>query len=815
MRSNPVRWPVRIARLTASRPAATIGVAALVVALAGWRIAQLRLETSFTELLSQRDSAVVVLHDLDHRMPALSSLNIVIEGPNPAANRTRADELRARLLALGDPLIDSVSTGVQEERDFFRANRWLYASSSQLADADAQLRNAIARRQNPLYVDLDDSNDETALDSVERNLDRPPPSIAKFPDGYFSSADGRLGAVVIWLRSSFLKAGPEAAATVRRVREVVRTASVTRPMAGQTIGLTGNLITAAAEKEALAADLGLVTGITVVLVCLVVFLYFGRLIAVPLVVAPTFIGTAVALAFAQLAFGQLNIATAFLGAIIVGNGINYAIVQMARYDEERTRGRGSAEAAEIAVAASWRGTATAAIGAAVAYGTLALTDFRGFNQFGVIGCIGMIVSWLGTVAVLPAACALVDRGAGRLGHGKRAPRLLGPARALLRRPASILIGATLLTVAAAIPLTRFAADPFEYDFAKLRNQAARSAEAERLSAKASSLLGRSLSPSFVLADRPDQASAIKQRLIEGDRARNVLGSVVIIEDFLPGSPTEQRDKLATLRTLRDLIDTNAELAGSQRDQLLRLRPPDTLRTLSPSDLPASVRRSFTERDGTTGRVVAYFPRQDISVWDGRVQTKLASLVREIRLPDGSHVRSSGSAVVFAGMLDAIRRDGPRLTLISFVAVAVLLGLVTGVGVGAATILASLCMGVTWMIAALALAGVRLNFLNFVALPITFGIAVDYAANVYLRYRTDGPGSIASAVATTGGAVALCSLTTIIGYGSLLIADTQALRTFGAAAILGEIACLVTALVVLPSALSILERRKALTAGGSR
>ena len=53
-----------------------------------------------------------------------------------------------------------------------------------------------------------------------------------------------------------------------------------------------------------------------------------------------------------------------------------------------------------------------------------------------------------------------------------------------------------------------------------------------------------------------------------------------------------------------------------------------------------------------------------------------------------------------------------------------------------------------------------------------------------------------------GAVALCSYTTVIGYGSLLFADNQALRSFGRLATSGEIACATAALVFLPSLLNL-------------
>jgi predicted RND superfamily exporter protein len=70
--------------------------------------------------------------------------------------------------------------------------------------------------------------------------------------------------------------------------------------------------------------------------------------------------------------------------------------------------------------------------------------------------------------------------------------------------------------------------------------------------------------------------------------------------------------------------------------------------------------------------------------------------------------------------------------------------------------------------------------------------------VFQRYREEGPGSIVSVVRNTGGAVALASLTTMIGYGSLLIAGNQAFVSFGLLAVLGEITCVIAAVVTLPA-----------------
>src|SRR5205823_5382478 len=83
--------------------------------------------------------------------------------------------------------------------------------------------------------------------------------------------------------------------------------------------------------------------------------------------------------------------------------------------------------------------------------------------------------------------------------------------------------------------------------------------------------------------------------------------------------------------------------------------------------------------------------------------------------------------------------------------------------GAALVLATLFAGVLWMLGAAAWVGVRTNFLNFIALPITFGIGVDYGINIYLRYRLEGRGRVGRAVRATGGAVALLRAGELVAF----------------------------------------------------
>jgi predicted RND superfamily exporter protein len=482
---------------------------------------------------------------------------------------------------------------------------------------------------------------------------------------------------------------------------------------------------------------------------------------------------------------------------------------MARYEEERRRGLDVVAALRIAVVRTWRATGLAALAAALAYGSLALTDFRGFNQFGYIGAAGMVLAWLATLLVLPSLWLLCDRRApdavrlrpGGFGLFARLGQLV------VGRARVVVVAAVALTLLCLLPLRSFAKDPFEYDFSKLRNQAALRSDSERLSQKLDSIFGRSLSPGFVLADDAREITAVKRSLTARDRQQHLIATIKTVDDYLPGGVDEQARKLETLAAIRRLVDDNRDFVdGDARARFDELRPPDDLRVLAPGDLPRSVRRLFTERDGSIGRVATWFPREDLDVWDGRVLLRLAATVADVKLDDGRRVRSSGRAVVFAAIIDAVVRDGPIITAASFMAVLILV-LVVAPGRAAWLIVGSLLVGSGWMVGAVAAAGVRINFLNFIALPITFGIATDYGANLCLRYEQEGRARLAEVIASTGGAVALCSATTIIGYGALLLADTRGLRSFGAAAILGEIACLTSALVLMPAVLTLVDARR--------
>jgi hypothetical protein len=269
-------------------------------------------------------------------------------------------------------------------------------------------------------------------------------------------------------------------------------------------------------------------------------------------------------------------------------------------------------------------------------------------------------------------------------------------------------------------------------------------------------------------------------------------------------PKRQPEKLEILSRIRRKIDRHKELLGDdEAKEVAAWRPPDELRVLGVDDLPKLVRDAFTETDGQRGRLVGVdADYRTYSDWNGHDLLRMSKALRVEAL--GKTWYTMSAAGVFAGMLETIIADGPRVTAIALVGVVLLVLVAFGLRGGVVVLLAQ-AIGMVWLVGILGALPLKINFMNFVAIPITLGVGVDYAANVWARMR--GGGSVAGAIADTGSAVALCSLTTIIGYSSLLLARNRALRSFGLLADLGEVSCLAAALVAMPAILKLVARRR--------
>jgi uncharacterized protein len=799
---------LRFFRLLTTRPLTVIALTAILGAGGAYLSSRLALRTSFAQLLPADDPGVKALERTQARMGDMTLLLVGVRSPDLAASERYAADLTARLRTLPRSVVEIAAYHVRDVFEFVTSNRWLYTSLADLEEARDRVRREVLRRKNPLLLDLSDDDDDHAL---EQRLKRSLQLEGRFPDGLFRNP----GSDTVWvvaLPPGGLMAENPGQALLGATRRFIEERAPRGYHPAMEVEIAGPIVTSIRTQEALQRDLTLVATVCGILIPLSIGLFFRRLRAVFFITAPAVLATVLAYAVAYLAFGYLTTVTSFLVAFVMGNGTNYAVALLNRYQQQRREGLALRVAVLEACGALWRPTGVAALASAVSYASLMITGFRGFSQFGLIGAAGCLLAWGLTFTLIPALLCQFDRRPFRLapvGEGRGLLFRLGVG--LERHPRLVLAGAGLVTLVMLGGVARFGREPFEYDFRKLSASGILDQRARDFDRDHNTLFGRWPQPNVVLADREVDVEPLRVAIRKADAELPppaVIGDIFTVWDLLPGRLEQQRQKLAVLADIRKAVDDPAlELAEAKdREALTRLRPPETLRVLYPQDLPPLARRPFTEADGTIGRVLlVYPPAQGLTLYDGRVLLRMAAVLQRIELPGGRVVESSGSSVIFGAMIRSVLKDGPIASIASLAGVWLLVLLRVRPMRLAMLVVGGLLVGVSWMIGIAGWLDVKITFLNFVALPFIFGVGVEYAIHVVSEFREHG--STRRTLGSVGGAVALCSWSAIIGYGSLLVTRNGSLRGLGAMATLGETTCLLAAIVVLPTALFLATRRR--------
>jgi uncharacterized protein len=811
------RLLTRHAALSARRPwlLALLGLLCLLVSLPAAVRLYADLRTDLRELLPRGAPAAAALDALDKRIGGNAHLSVIVETADLHAGERFADALAGKLRSLVPDPIREIRYRVDDDRAYLEAHGALYADLKDLTELDDGLREA-KQKASPFELGLDDDPAEAPqspkIADVSKKLREAIDREDHYIDGYLAG-DGGKALVLIITPSRAALSLEDDLRLYHAVDAEVQALSPASFHPSIRVGYDGEVREVLEAQEHLVQDLALSSVLVLTAVIAVIVVFFRSFRALLVLGAPVFAGAAVTFAAGRLAIGYLNPNTAFLGSILLGNGINAGIILLARYLEERRRGVAVESALPRSLITTWRATLTASGAAAVSYACLGVTGFRGFNQFAFIGGVGMVIVWLATYAFVPPILVLFERRRSLVGAApKPSGALAAPfSRALGRwaTPVTALCGA--IVVASAALVLRFAADPIEYDFTNLGSRRGAVDGAAYWGKRLDAVMQSYLTPTVILTDSAEKANAVASAIRAEQKARGEASAIDRVATLADLLPSDQDKKLPVLRSILGQLNSRVVKALPEADRpfVERLRQKTELREVTLDDLPEHVSRLVREKDGSSGKLVLVYPTLGATAKHGRVQVAFADDIRRIALKADPGAQVAGSLILMADIVRAITHDGFFAAMLSFAAVGLLTAIVLRSARSAAWVVGSLALGTLWMGGALGALGLKMNFVNFAVLPITFGIGIDYAVNLYERYRENAPAPDAAerAVATSGGAVTLCSLTTIIGYSSLLIADNLAIFSFGLTAVIGEIACLSAALVALPALLMVTRGRQ--------
>jgi len=122
------------------------------------------------------------------------------------------------------------------------------------------------------------------------------------------------------------------------------------------------------------------------------------------------------------------------------------------------------------------------------------------------------------------------------------------------------------------------------------------------------------------------------------------------------------------------------------------------------------------------------------------------------------------------------------------------------------------VGYTGAFGLMGLLGVTLNFANIIVLPIIFGIGVNAGVQVVHRWRQEPMGLPKGLSGATGRGITLTMMTTMIGFGCLLIAEHRGIKSLGFVMVIGLGVTLLACYTILPAVLRLRGRAAAEAAG---
>ncbi len=544
------------------------------------------------------------------------------------------------------------------------------------------------------------------------------------------------------------------------------------------------------QVRQISNDASSATTLSVVLVLGLLVLFFRNLRSVPIIMPALFVGQAWTFGIIAVTYGRLNILTAFVFAMLVGMGIDFAIHVYGRSLEKFNEGHTWEEAIFDAIWKTGRALVSAWLTTVVALAMLIFAHFEGFREFGVVCTLGVTVCLLTTFLIIPPLIGATER----LSHAKRRPPApeselpTGKSRWLLRLSSAVFLLLALWGGYAAREVG------FEYNLRKLEG----SKPTNGIKYGAALGSGKSSSPAIILGNSEAQMREVHKELRSRLRAGDPrLTSFLTVETFLP---SDMDARLGVIDEIHDVLNKKAlkRLEGREGEAITALLDLTDVEPFTAADLPEWVRRSLTEKDGSFGRIgLLYGKYRDADSKDvAEFQKRYGSISTST-----GEVKVSTSGFILSDVVRYVQADGRKLLWLVMLSLVVILLLDFRDLFATVVCLACLVAGIFITLGIMWAYDLKVGLFNMVVLPTALGIGIDGATHIYHRFKEEGPDRIWYILKTTGNSVIAAALTTVAGFVGLAFVDHAGIRSLGQLAVISITVCMAAAIGILPGLLT--------------
>jgi len=703
-----------------------------------------------------------------------------------------------------------------------------------------------------------------SADSLQRPGNPPSPGLtALFNAGkeaeqqiYLTFADGRIYIVTARPRNDDLNDQ-----AVEKLRVLVAQTKAEVP--GLNVGVTGEPVLEFDEMAQSQRDTTLASIVSLVLVALI-FIYgyseTGRPIKATICLL---VGLAYTLAFTTLTVGHLNILTITFVPMLIGLAIDFGVHLITRYEEELRRGRPERQALDKAIIYTGQGIFTGAFTTAGAFLAMALTHFKGIQEMGVISGGGLMVCLVPMMTMLPV---LLLRGRQNvLDHTfkQEIEKRARIERMWLERP---LLVAGITAALCFVSLVKFHKVHFDYNLLHMQSKGLPAVMYEEKLIKSAdksvlycAVIARSLPEALELESRITNLPAVASvdsmaRYLTEDQTRKMelvgeikkeltpiqfaevdvesanvselsrtlwilhgyiaLAMAEVEKESASNGKDDNKELYENFKSLKRAIEqvrqgmladpalAAVKLASFQqalfndiRQTFDALKNQDNGDRLRADDLPPALRNRFVSKSGQLYLLQVY-PRED--VWQRDKQEEFVRQLRTIA-PD-----ATGTPVQLYEYTTLLKDSYVQAAWYSLGAIALLVFIHFRSLTCVILSLLPVGVGMIWMVGFMGWFDIPFNPANIMTLPLVIGIGVTSGIHILNRFAEEQTPSILTK--STGKAVLVSALNTIVGFGSLVLAKHQGIASLGYVMAVGTATCMIAALTFLPAILNLLAHR---------
>ena len=652
--------------------------------------------------------------------------------------------------------------------------------------------------------------------------------------------------------------------SVDGIEKIIKEAST---QYGVTAGLTGSIVLGRDEYKAFTSDSWTVSILALIGIFILFVISFRMWVSPLLAILTVIMGVTWAMGFSSFLVEYLSMMTAMMSVILIGLGIDFSVHIISGYTEKRNQGLDVQISMQETLLRFGPGIMTGGITTGLAFLTLMISETVGMQEMGLMAGVGIIFTMLATIIILPTMLVIRERllknfnkslppkdvsypFLGRIAEFTAKYRWIMGIFFLLitgflfNRAVNMSVDYNYLNMEPvgleSIKLQEELIEAFDLssDFVMFTTDNLDDARELTRQAREMETTGWVESISDYLPDSDgleeqyrflqDLRRNLENREIRKQMSSHDMNMYRKEMERLEANIIELQD-LAFLGGQDKVYDKAIKLVGEAGDSLDRgnitqfINALDTGLTkieltyfqqqfskafkstiiemantepLTLDNLPSEIKNRFTGKSGNIF-IINVYPEKNI--WeDSRFLYRFTDEATELS------EKATGLPPIFVELMDIMSKDGKKATYLAIIAVFLVLLLDFRSLKYALVGMVPLIFGAIWMTGLMEISGLKFTMMNILAVPLIIGIGIDDGVHILHRWKIEK--NLDIVYRSTGKAILLTSLTTMLGFGSLWFATYRGLGSMGIALFIGVGTCFLATLFIIPAILGLQNKQ---------